>query len=62
MSFRLTITIDDDDREDAPERPYVAWSSDLENSGIGATPAEALQDLLNDARREIDSLLTQASV
>jgi hypothetical protein len=45
--MKYTITVDDNDREEAPAKPWVATidNEDLD-SGIGATPAEAVADLL----------------
>lgn len=54
MSVKYTITVDDDDREQAPDRPWTATLLDGEgemavpSAGLGATPAEAVADLLTE--------------
>jgi hypothetical protein len=49
---RITIVIDDNDRDEAPDLPWAAYieKSDIDHvynveAGLGATPAEALAEL-----------------
>jgi hypothetical protein len=52
MRYTLTIRVDDDDRSQAPDKPWTAvlmTESDRIQSGgggIGTTPLEALADLI----------------
>lgn len=54
---RYDITIDDADRADEPERPWTANAQDedgdhIAECGIGATPREALLDLIANIAEE----------
>lgn len=52
--MKVTIVIDDDNRDQDTDRPWVAWVDDdgaSDESGIGATPLEALADLVHDLRQ-----------
>lgn len=47
---KYTVTIDDQDREQVPSSPWTASGSldeTLVSSGVGATPRDALDDLLD---------------
>ncbi len=48
--MKITIHIDDADRLQATDKPWCAWIDDpeVDETGIGATPLEALQDLVSD--------------
>ena len=43
--MNLTITIDDNDRDQCPDQPWTATCAELCVSGVGATRADALRDL-----------------
>lgn len=45
ITMQYTIIIDDDDRDDAPDHPWTATLDQSAESGIGATPISALEDL-----------------
>lgn len=47
---RFTITVDDDDRDQCPDKPWSAYCHDDgvgSSAGLGATPEEALRNLLD---------------
>lgn len=60
-----TIRVDDNDREYAPDEPWTARMLDengeaMTDAGTGATPREAVRDLLRNARTETADDLSEA--
>lgn len=58
MSQKIIIEIDDEDRDDVPDKP---WTANVKNendepinqaAGIGATPEAAVRDLFDTARQD----------